>query len=194
MHWLQNLPLHGLMLIKEAKLFIATYFHGIRGNNCLGVFNALTQERNVSGSKKIGPWTSQRSLWRYTLHYLAVSINEIQKTSVKTKLVQKLTINYTPLKSSKHWQTTEVYNTDGTGLWKSNLRFQRSISLLTWPEWLKDFGKEMSSDLCFQFPMSTALFMKRKVCQGPITMLALGLIYYFHDTLLKPVPVNKPPF
>lgn len=55
MHWLQNLPLHGLMLTKEAKILIATHFHGIRGNNSLGIFNVLTQERNMSGSKKIGP-------------------------------------------------------------------------------------------------------------------------------------------
>lgn len=43
------------------------------------MLSVLTQERNVSGSKKIGPGTSQRSLWRYTLHYLVVSSNEIQK-------------------------------------------------------------------------------------------------------------------
>lgn len=50
MHWLQNPPLR-----KEAKPLIATNFHGMRVNNCLVVFHALTQERNVSGSKKIGP-------------------------------------------------------------------------------------------------------------------------------------------
>lgn len=72
------------MLIKESKTsFDYLRLALIKEKNSLKLLlvmlNTLTQERNVSGSKKIGPGTSQRSLWRYTLHYLVVSSNEIQK-------------------------------------------------------------------------------------------------------------------
>lgn len=72
------------MLIKESKTsFDYLRLAVIKEKNSLKLLlvmlSVLTQERNVSGSKKIGPGTSQRSLWRYTLHYLVVSSNEIQK-------------------------------------------------------------------------------------------------------------------
>lgn len=56
----QYLPLRGLMLSKESKTSFNHYkFYIIQENNCLrlllGIFTTLTQERNVSGSKKIGP-------------------------------------------------------------------------------------------------------------------------------------------
>lgn len=72
------------MFIKESKTsFDYLRLAVIKEKNSLKLLlvmlSVLTQERNVSGSKKIGPGTSQRSLWRYTLHYLVVSSNEIQK-------------------------------------------------------------------------------------------------------------------
>lgn len=72
------------MLIKESKTsFDYLRLAVIKEKNSLKLLlvmlSVLTQERNVSGSKKIGPGTSQRSLWRYTLHYLVVSSNQTQK-------------------------------------------------------------------------------------------------------------------
>lgn len=105
MHPLQNFAesttktLCRLMLIEESKTsFDYLRLAVIKEKNSLilllVMLSILTQERNMSGSKKIGPGTSQRSLWRYTLHYLVVSSNEIQKDlSKKKKSVRYLTIN-----------------------------------------------------------------------------------------------------